>query len=208
MKKLPRIMGKPSGKIAFNLFRGSWPILLLVPLILFGLEAIIAFPVTLIILAIQQRTKWAELNKALVYGLDPKILFLLYAIMLYKTIVESSGTAMALFSDMQAIGIPALFILFALPFLIGFATGFSMAFVGVTFPLLAPYMTLDAGANNYALLLTYTSGLVGVLMSPLHLCLVMSAEYFKANLARMYKYISPPLLGLVAIAILIYCITA
>ncbi len=206
LKKTPKIEGKPTKSIASNLLRAAWPILLLVILILSGLDAMIAFPLTLALLAGQQRVRWPELKKALKYGLNPRILFLLYAIMLYKVIIESSGTASVLISDMQAMGLPSLVMLVALPLLMGLATGFSMAFVGVALPLLVPYITSDLGVDSYALLLSYVSGMMGVLLSPLHLCLILSAEYYKANLARVYKYILPPILVIEAIAILIYYI--
>ena len=208
LKKTPKIKREPAKNTAYNLLRASWPILLLVPLILLGLEAMIAFPLILVLLALQQRAKWPELKKAFKYGLDPKILFLLYAIMLYKATIESSETASVLISDMQAIGLPALVMLVALPLLMGLATGFSMAFVGIALPLLVPYIASDSGVNSYALLLAYVSGMMGVLLSPLHLCLILSAEYFKANLARVYRYILPPILVIEAIAILIYYIAA
>lgn len=197
-----------SKNIAYNLLRASWPILLVVALVLLGLDAVIAFPLTLALLACQQRVKWPESKMALKYGLDPKILFLLYAIMLYKATIEGSAAAYALFSDMQNIGLPALTVLAALPFLMGFATGIGMGFVGISLPLLVPFLTLGSELNSYALLLAYTSGMVGVLLSPVHLCLILSAEYFKASLAKVYRYISPPLLAIEAVAVLIYYIAA
>ncbi len=197
-----------SKNIAYNLLRASWPILLVVALVLLGLDAVIAFPLALALLACQQRAKWPKLKKALKYGLDPKILFLLYAIMLYKATIEGSGAAYTLFSDMQNIGLPALTVLAALPFLMGFATGIGMGFVGISLPLLVPFLTLGSELNSYALLLAYTSGYVGVLLSPVHLCLILSAEYFKASLAKVYKYILPPLIAIEAVAVLIYYIAA
>ena len=206
LKKTPQIKGKPAKNIAYNLLRVSWPILLLIPLILLGLDAMIAFPLTLALLAGQQRVKWPELRKAFRYGLNPKILFLLYAIMLYKATIESSDAADVLISDMQAIGLPALVMLVVLPFLTGLATGFSMAFVGIALPLLVPYIISDLGVNSYALLLAYVSGMMGLLLSPLHLCLILSAEYFKANLAKVYRYLLPLCMVIEAIVILIYYI--
>ena len=197
-----------SKNIAYNLLRASWPILLVVALVLLGLDAVIAFPLALALLACQQRAKWPKLKKALKYGLDPKILFLLYAIMLYKATIEGSGAAYTLFSDMQNIGLPALTVLAALPFLMGFATGIGIGFVGISLPLLVPFLTLGSELNSYALLLAYTSGYVGVLLSPVHLCLILSAEYFKASLAKVYKYILPPLIAIEAVAVLIYYIAA
>lgn len=208
LKKTPKLKGEPSGNIAFNLLKASWPILLLVPLVLLGLNVMIAFPLTLALLAGQQRVKWPELKKAFKYGLDPKIMFLLYAIMLYKATIESSGTAEVLISDMQAIGLPSLVMLISLPLLMGLATGYSPAFVGIALPLLVPYIASDSGVNGYALLLAYVSGMMGALLSPLHLCLILSTEYFKANLAKIYKYILPLSIVMEAIAILIYYIAA
>jgi len=169
-----------SKNIAYNLLRASWPIILVVALVLLGLDAVIAFPLALALLACQQRVKWPESKMALKYGLDPKILFLLYAIMLYKAAIEGSDAAYAL----------------------------GMGFVGISLPLLVPFLTLGSELNSYALLLAYTSGMVGILLSPVHLCLTLSAEYFKASLAKVYRYILPPLLAMEAVAVLIYYIAA
>jgi len=194
----------PKRGVARDLLKASWPILLVVTLVLLGQPAVIAFPLALVLLAAQQRARWPDLKLALKYGLDVKILFLLYALMLYKATIESSGAAYALFTDMQHIGLPTLAIVAALPFLMGFATGISMGFVGISLPLLIPFLTLGSEVNPYGLLLAYISGYVGVLVSPLHLCLILSTEYFRASLAKVYRYILPPLLVMLAVAMLIY----
>jgi len=204
LKKIPETREKSSGSIAYNLLKASWPVLSLVFLVLLGVDAVIAFPLILVLCAVQQRVKRPELKKALKYGLDPRMLLLLYAVMLYKATIESSGTAYALISDMQGIGLPAVAILVALPLLMGFATGIATAFVGISFPLLLPFIMPGGELNSYALLLAYTSGEVGLLLSPVHLCFVLSAEYFKANLAKVYRYTLPPLVAIEAIAVLMY----
>jgi integral membrane protein (TIGR00529 family) len=208
LKKLPETTDKSSGSIAYNLLKASWPVLLLVLLVLLGVDAVIAFPLVLVLCAVQQRAKWPELKKALRYGLEPMMLLLLYAVMLYKATIESSGTAQALISDMQSIGLPGVAILAGLPFLMGFATGIATAFVGISFPLLLPFMMPGSELSSYALLLAYTSGEVGLLLSPVHLCFVLSAQYFKANLGKVYRYTLPPLLAIEAIAVAIYLIAA
>ena len=194
----------PKKAVMRHLLQASWPILLVVTLVLVGLDAVIAFPVALALLACQQKPGWPEMKLALRYGLDLKILFLLYALMLYKATIEGSQAAYILFSDMQSIGLPTTALLATLPFLMGFATGISMGFVGISLPLLVPFLALSSEVNSYALLLAYTSGYVGVLLSPVHLCLILSTQYFEASLAKVYKYILPPLLAVQAVAILIY----
>jgi len=206
LKKPPEIKERASKNTVRDFLSASWPVLLLVSLILLGLDAVIVFPLTLALFALQQRAKGPELKQSFKYGMDPKILLMLYAVMLYKATIEGSGTAYALLLDMQSIRLPALVIIAAVPFLMGFATGVAVAFVGIAFPLLTPFIISDLGVNSYVLLLAYTSGEVGLLLSPVHLCFILSAEYFKANLAKVYKYILPPLLAIEAIAVFIYYI--
>lgn len=100
LKKTPQTKEKPSRNVrnvGHDFLRASWPILLLVALILLGVDAVIAFPATLALFTLQQRAKWPELKKDFNYGLDPKILLLMYSVMLYKATIESSGTAGTLF---------------------------------------------------------------------------------------------------------------
>jgi integral membrane protein (TIGR00529 family) len=194
--------------MAHNLLRVSWPILLIVALVLAGVDAVIAFPLALVLLACQQKANWLELKTALKYGADLQILFLLYAVMLFKATIEGAGAAYALFSDMQYIGLPTPVLLAFLPFLTGFATGISMGFAGISLPLLVPFIVLGSQFNGYALMLAYISGYVGVLLSPVHLCLILSTEYFKASLAGVYRLILPPLLAIEAVAVCIYYIAA
>ncbi|MFC2007966.1 DUF401 family protein [Chloroflexota bacterium] len=207
LKDIRKVSGRPPGNLALGFLKASWPILLLVSLILLRLEAMIAFPLTLVLLIIQQRTKRPELGKAAKYGLDPKILFLLYAVMLYKATIELSGAAFAIFTDMQLIGLPPVLILIVLPALMGFAGAISIAYAGVAFPLLVPYFTSISGINSTAVILAYVSGMVGLLISPVHLCLILSTEYFQAKLARVYRYILAPALLIEAVAIIIYLLS-
>ncbi len=195
-----------AGAFVRDLVRAAWPVLLLVALVIGGLEAGIAFLIIVVALAVQQRATKAELGKALRYALGPRVLFLLFSVMLYKTIVEQTGAAYALFDDMSALGVPSAVMLLALPMLIGFATGLSVAFVGISFPLLLPFMGSGDGLNTAALFLAYLSGMVGYDASPLHLCLVLTVEYFQSRLGDVYRLIVPPLIALAIVALLVYLV--
>ena len=197
-----------SDNIPYGIFKAAWPVLLLISLVLLGLNAAIAFPLALVLLALQQKASWQDLKQALKYGLDPKILLLLFAVMLYKSTIETSGAADKLFIDMQSIGLPTTAILVILPLLISFSTGNTMAFVGICFPLLFTFIAPGSQVNIWALLLVFISGEVGYILSPLHLCLILSTEYFEASLLKVYLYISPPLLIVEAVAVLIYYVGA
>ena len=187
-----------------ELLRASWPVLLLVAMVLAGVEAVVAFLIVSVAVAVQQRVSRTEVKEAVRYALGGKILFLLFAVMLYKDLVGASGAAYSLFSDMQSAGIPPAAILIALPLLIGFAAGLSMAFVGIAFPLMLPFIITADGLDAYALFLAYVAGGLGYMVSPLHLCLILSAEFFKARLGDVYRLMIPPLIAVIGVALLAY----
>ena len=74
--------------------------------------------------------------------------------------------------------------------MLGLITGVTLAFIAVSFPLLLPLMG-GADVNMRLVMLAYASGFVGCLLSPVHLCLVLSRQYFKADLAKVVPP-SPP----------------
>jgi len=199
-----RTQSLTAGQFLLELVRAAWPVIILVGVVMAGMEAFFAFVLVLVALCIQQRVSRAELHKAVRYALNKRVLFLLFAVMLYKATVEDSGAAYALFDDLTALGVPPAFMLVFLPMLIGFATGLSVAFVGISFPLLLPFMGNGDGLSGLALFLAYVAGMVGYKASPLHLCLVLTVEYFQSRLADVYRLIVPPLAGIVAIALLVY----
>ncbi len=201
---LPEPGDGKGGSIVREIVHSAWPVLAVIGLVIAGLDAAPAFLATLVILLIVQRTSHEELAQSLRAGFEPRILFLLYAVMLYKTVVEASGAAHAMFDDMQALGMPPLVILTGLPLLIGFSTGLSSAMVGITIPLLMPFLMRGSSIDGLSFMLAYGAGGLGYLLSPLHLCLVLSAEYFKARLASVYRYLLPPAAAILVVLSLAY----
>lgn len=101
---------------------------------------------------------------------------------------------------------PLLPIAMLLPFIVGGVAGITIAFVGTTFPILISL--IDTTGNN-ALLLPYlmlalASGFAGVLVSPLHLCFLLSNQYFRTTLIPVYKIMLVPLLSLVIGAVVYF----
>ena len=193
-----------STNAAVQLFRSAWPVILVFGLVAAGIDAVPAFLVTVLALILQQRMPFSEVESGFRYGLGPKILFLLYAVMLFKTVIDTSGAALSLFDQMQAMGMPHAVLLILLPLLIGFSTGLSSAMVGISIPLLTPFIAPGGIVDGAALLLAYGAGGIGYLLSPLHLCLVLSAEYYHARLSSVYRYLVPPALAVLAGLAILY----
>ncbi|MBA7618960.1 hypothetical protein ES703_26292 [subsurface metagenome] len=111
--------------------------------------------------------------------------------MVFKRILEVSGALESVTGVFQSEGISAYLLLFAVPFFLGLLTGVNHAYVGISFPILLPIF----GSENPDMVLVmfaYVSGFVGILLSPTHLCLVLTIDYFKAELRDVYKILLWP----------------
>jgi len=71
-------------------------------------------------------------------------------------------------------------------------TGLTVAFVGITFPFLLPLMGEGGVVGPGLLALAFGSGFCGVMLSPLHLCLILSGEYFNADFGAVFRRLPIP----------------
>lgn len=122
------------------------------------------------------------------HGFAREVIILILGVMVFKQAMESSGAVTQLSSFLVREGIPALPILCVLPFLTGLLTGLTVGFVGSTFPLL---ISISGGAPLAGMSLAFAAGFIGVLFSPVHLCLVLTREYFSADMWGVYRKIIP-----------------
>lgn len=96
--------------------------------------------------------------------------------------------------------IPLVVIAVTLPFLVGMSSGIVIAFVGGTLPILVPLIQ-SLGEVQYLtvyIMLIMVSGFTGVMLSPMHLCLQLSNEYFGVSLGSVYRQLWLPCVCLVA----------
>jgi hypothetical protein len=83
-------------------------------------------------------------------------------------------------------------------------TGLTVGFVGITFPLLLPLMGV-AAPSPALVALAFGSGFAGVMLSPVHLCYVLTCDYFQADIARVYhRLFLPSALVMAAVAVPLY----
>jgi hypothetical protein len=134
--------------------------------------------------------------------LDRHLLNMFYmvaAILVFEKILSDSLAVQSVSDALLALKIPLLLITAFLPFMVGMIGGITIAFVGTTFPILLP-MIHSLGDTRFLLpylMLAMVCGFVGVLLSPLHLCLILSNEYFHTDLTSVFKYLWFPCVALV-----------
>jgi integral membrane protein (TIGR00529 family) len=194
-----------------KLFLGTWPILLIGVFVLFvKLDFLISLSIVILSLILLNRykIKVKEIKDIIKSDLDLNILFLIAGIMIFQRMLEATGIIIIIPEFSTGLGIPLLVVLFIIPFLVGILTGISSATVGICFPVLLPFMVVQNEVNlNYAMF-AYVGAYIGMMISPVHLCLVVTKDYFKADLAKIYKLLALPLLIIILFALILVMVSA
>jgi hypothetical protein len=129
---------------------------------------------------------------------------LVYAAALKVPLDHGGATVVSQMRDeFGSAGIPIAGILMLLPFLAGMTMGIAMGFVGASFPLvlalLGPHPSLNVLAA--ATTLAFAMGYAGMMLSPVHICLVLTNQYFKTPLYRSYGYLWRPVAAMVVFSL-------
>ena len=129
------------------------------------------------------------------------------AIFIFKDVMQAAGVV----QDMaDSAGGEAALIASAvlLPFLVGMVAGINIAFVGATFPLLLGILAalgMQDQTIPYLILATF-AGFTGVMVSPIHICLILTCQYFDSDLMAAWRKLILPclLLFLSGVALFVF----
>jgi hypothetical protein len=130
----------------------------------------------------------ADVKSAFLHPGIMSIVLLVFAIMAFKGVLEASGAIDQVRGELQAWRIPEILVIAFLPLIGGFVTGIAVGFVGSAFPLVATLLTSGEAVLPFVIL-AYGFGFVGMMLSPLHLCFVVTQEYFHANALDSYRHL-------------------
>ena len=168
--------------------QGVWPILLVLSLVLFlRVHLLTALSVSAILLIIVHKLSLKTLLEIIKYDIPLKVVTMIFGIMLFKQILNATNSLGSVSQFLSDMGINIWAILFVIPFLLGLLTGITAGFVGVSFPIVLPLITKSGSPNLSMAMFAYLAGLSGMMLSPMHLCLALTAEYFKVDLSKLYK---------------------
>ncbi len=121
------------------------------------------------------------------------MLMVIAAIFIFKDLMQAARIVEAMAAS--AGGGAALFAAAVfLPFLVGMVAGINVAFVGATFPLLIGLLHSLGMEHQMVpyLILGSFSGFTGVMISPIHICFVLTCKYFETDLARAWRRLVAP----------------
>ena len=180
-----------------------WPILAIIFLVLvFKIELILALLIITGIFLATGKIKGNRIFSAIKKSFSWEMLLIIASVMVFKRTLEISPLLSAIPTFFKDLGVSPLFFLFLIPFVIGLLTGITTAFVGIAFPVLLPIIS-GSEPNLTYVMLAYVGGFTGVLLSPIHLCLIVTIQYFRANLKKIYRILLLPVAFVILIALVI-----
>jgi integral membrane protein (TIGR00529 family) len=185
------------------LVKSIWPVMLVVILnLFFKVDLIIALILVIALLILLRRVKSKNIFGILRETVTFDVVILIFGIMIFKGLLEASGAVEVMPEQMMLLGIPKAAVTGIVPLTVGLLTGVTSAFVGVSYPILLPFLIPNQVDWGLVMLL-YACGFMGVMLSPVHFCLILTKDYFKADLLKVYKLILPPALLLILFAVLL-----
>ena len=192
-KKKYRGDSRAFGKFA----REISPVALILILVIF-LKAPITASLGLGIAAVflMNRFTWRSLLDTFKKALSWKMFMMIIGIVVFKGILSDCGAVVEIASFMERNRIGAVPVIFSVSFLSGLVTGITIGFVGISLPIV---LTIIEEPTPWNMMFVFACGFGGVLLSPVHLCLVLTNQYFKANLSVVYRYLIPPTLFMMAV---------
>ncbi|MEM3692240.1 MAG: DUF401 family protein, partial [Candidatus Korarchaeum sp.] len=181
-----------------------WPFITIIFLIfLVKLPVDISLLLTAIVVTAYARPKLKDVKEGLKFAFSVKILAVVLAVTMFTQYVYDSRAAEALYDFMLSRRIPPLLLCFLITFVIGVTTAGEYVYTGTALPLLSVIIGTSSNIRDLYLLTSYAGGYFGVMLSPVHLCLVLTLEYYGSRYSGVYRYLLPATLLSLVITFLV-----
>jgi integral membrane protein (TIGR00529 family) len=192
----------PQRTSAWELLKNLLPLIFALVLVIgFKIELAYAFGLTILGMIFSYRIDSKCVLKALKGSFSIELLLTVVTVMGFKKVLESSQVILTISTFLSSSGVPFRLIAIFVPLIVALMTGMTIAPIAIGFPILIPLFQNDPDFLNY-MMLAFASGIAGDLLSPFHLCLVLTKDFFKADLRRVYRLLWVPVASLLGAALL------
>ena len=179
-----------------DFFHAFWPILFTAGLyVAFDVPPAIGIFLAIIGLLVMHRVpfrRWSPVFKA---AREPDMVLLILGALFFKLNLEASGAIGSVVDFLISSHVPPHVLLFLLPMLVGFTTGVTMPTVAITYPFLIAFIGTGTEVKMGLETLAFSGLLFGLWVSPVHLCLPLSASYFQTSLLKIIIKTALPAAG-------------
>ena len=128
---------------------------------------------------------------------------LVVGVMIFEHMLTSADAAGQISRELAELHVPVLVVIAILPFIAGMVTGIAAGFVGTSFPIIMGLLEAmpNRGPIPPYIALAFFFGHMGQMISPVHLCYILSNRYFKTGFGPVYQIIIPPIVLSGALAV-------
>lgn len=189
-----------------GLLAGSgWPVALVLTLALaLHIDLTLSLAATVGLLMLVGRVPLRTLADIAKHRIPWTTVAVTFGAMGFQQVLEATGAVSTISTALTRLHIPLWVTLFTVPFMAGLLTGLGAGAFSIGFPIVLPLLGHHPpGAGEVAWI--WAAGFLGVMMSPMHLCLALTQDYFHARWARLYRMLVPAtfLVGAVAGGLLV-----
>ncbi|HUT02301.1 MAG TPA: DUF401 family protein [bacterium] len=116
------------------------------------------------------------------------------SILIFSQVLKDAGAIAQITESLRGQETPVLLLAFAVPFLVSFVTGLVVAYVGIGLPILYPVFASALPPNELVayVFMFSVAGYIAVMLTPVHLCLILSNEYFEVKYLQVAKLLILP----------------
>ncbi len=164
------------------------PIILAVALNMVGMHMVAALLVGVASVLVFKKVSLNRTVSLFRQGFDWKLPLAIIGVMSLRRMIEYSGAVSAVLPYMKFTGMPNMMLLVAIGWAVGLSTAMPTAAMAVIFPMALVMMKEVTPILASILCLTT---IFSYLISPMHLCLILTIEYFKAGLHAVYRKLIP-----------------
>jgi len=142
---------------------------------------------------------WRKYYEIVKRSLSFNLAFALVGIMIFRQMIEVSGANTIIAEMIRGLPFHAIFIIIIVPLIMGLITGYNFGAIALSYFLVEPFFEFTNLNIIGIASLIFISSLVGYLISPIHLCNVVSSDYLKTDTTRMYKMYVPAVILLLIV---------
>ena len=150
-----------------------------------------------------------EYGKILKKSLSFNLALAIFGIMIFRDMFQFSQSNLVLRDLIVGSHIPTIAMVILIPLVLGILTGYNLGSVALSYPILVPFFPQDISFSYLVgfTSLIFVSSVVGYLISPIHLCNVVSSDYLKTDTTRMYRMYIPASLIMLFVQLIVIAVT-
>jgi hypothetical protein len=193
--------------------KATWPILFTVALVIISstvipmpkrwasLTTLASMIVSVTLFIALKKPDWKTTGSILKESVKINYILLVLGSIAFKEILNQEIVRTQLQTFFYGANISPVLVAIILPLIVGLLVGITQASISISFSVL---MSLTGNATYGIFALAFTAGQLGTLFSPVHVCIVLTREYFQCKTGELYRWLLAPSVAILGVGFLLY----